>query len=144
MFRTKSEFYRSKITTAGTNIKTLYKIMDSLLGRFKQTQLPDMPDELLCNTFTDLFIKKIETIHNNLTKTATTSNYNWKPNYPPAYMQNFIKNSKIDIQPLILTAKSSSPTDVRVVVTNILSDQLCIIFKDIINISISSGDIPPT
>ena len=59
MFRTKSEFYQSKITAAGTNIKTLYKITDSLLVRFKQTQLPDIPDELLCNTFADLFIEKI-------------------------------------------------------------------------------------
>ena len=75
MFNTKSEFYQSKITAAGTNIKTLNKIMDILLGRFKQTQLPDIPDELLCNTFAEI----IETIHNNLTNTASTSNYNWLP-----------------------------------------------------------------
>ena len=59
IFRTKSEFYQSKITAAGTNIKTLYKITDSLIGRIKQTQLPDMPDEILCNTFADLFTDKI-------------------------------------------------------------------------------------
>ena len=58
IFRTNSEFYQSKITAAGTNIKTLYKITDSLLGRFKQTQLPDMPDELLCNSFSDVFTEK--------------------------------------------------------------------------------------
>ena len=74
MFRTKSEFYQSKITAAGTNITNLYKITDSLLGRFKQTQLTEMPDELLCNTFADLFTKNIETIHNNLTNTASISN----------------------------------------------------------------------
>ena len=146
MFHTKSEFYHSKITAAVSNIKTLYKITDSLLGRFKQTQLPDMPDELLCNTFADLFTEKIETIHNKLTKTASTSNYNWLPNYLSAYMQNFIITSSIDIQHIILTSKSSSQTDVLpLVVTKILSDQPFIIFKDVINLSISTGDnSPPT
>ena len=58
-------------------------------------------------------------------------------------MQNVIRTSSIDIQQ-ILTAKSSSPTDVLpLVVTKILSDQLFIIFKDIINLSLSTGDIPP-
>ena len=80
MFRTKSEFYQSKITAAGTNIKTLYKITDSLLRRFKQNQLPDLPDELLCNNFSDFFTEQIQTTHNNLNNTALTSNYNWLPN----------------------------------------------------------------
>ena len=82
-------------------------------------------------------------IYNTITNTASTSNYNWIPNYPPVYMQNFILTSSIDIQHIIMTAKSSSPTDVLpLVATNILSDQLFITFKDIINISLSTGDIP--
>ena len=102
-----------------------------------------MPDELLCNTFADLSIKEIETIHNKLTNTASTSTDNWLPKYPPAYMHNFILTSSTDIQHLILTAKSSSPTDVLpLVVTKMLSDQLCIIFKYIINLSLTTGDIP--
>ena len=68
MFRTKSEFYQSKSLLLELTL-TLYKITDSLLGRFKHIQIPEMPDELLCNTFADFFIEKIETIHNNLTKT---------------------------------------------------------------------------
>ena len=73
-----------------------------------------------------------------------SSDYNWLPNYPPAYMQNFFLTSSIDIQHLILTAQSIFPTDVLPLFdTKILADQLCIIFKDIINISISTGDIPP-
>ena len=55
MYNTKSTFYQSKIREAGGNLKSLYKITDTLLGRTKKTLLPDFPDNVLVKNLLPTF-----------------------------------------------------------------------------------------
>ena len=58
--------YNEKFTCYKHEYKQLYKIANKFLGRTKQIILPDLPDILICSTFSDYFSDKIEFIYDNI------------------------------------------------------------------------------
>ena len=62
----KSNYYNDKFNCYKHDYKHLYKLTNKLIGRTKKIILPDLPDILLCSTFSDYFSYKIKLIYDNL------------------------------------------------------------------------------
>jgi hypothetical protein len=72
----KSDYYSSMVQENSQNSKALFKVIDKLLHRNRQSPLPDCDsDEQLATKFSEFFTNKIQTIRagiGNHTMSATT------------------------------------------------------------------------
>ena len=120
--------------------------MNTLLGKTKNRILPNLPESILTTNFAKHFIDKIDNIHNKLTKlinlpicAITTQS----PLLPHITLSSFTLPTNDELLNLILTAKCSSPNDpLPLSLTKKLSTTLTPLFKDIIDTSLLTGNIP--
>ena len=63
----KAIYYKNKIDNAGTNMRKIYNVLNTITGQGLKTVLPDrQSDQTLANSFMDFFSSKIEAIANEL------------------------------------------------------------------------------
>ena len=90
--RKKREYYQRKTKEAGNNIKKLYKILESLTGKEKDTGLPDGFNDLeLANMFADYFEQKIDKIVEEIPPIE-----NWETCFPRNVTMTLTEFKKVD------------------------------------------------
>ena len=144
--KAKTDYISNELIQNSNNYKRLYKTMNKLLGKTKNRILPNLPESILTTNFAKYFIDKIDNIHNKLTKlinlpicAITTQS----PLLPHITLSSFTLPTNDELLNLILTAKCSSPNDpLPLSLTKKLSTVLTPLFKDIIDTSLLTGNIP--
>ena len=147
----KSSYYKNKIISCGNNVRKLYSLANTLLGKSKKNNsLPDIIDNLLCPKFSNYFTLKIEKIYNSISSKLSllpqvdhTNDYSnlYTPN--GIYLNKFITPPNPDIFNLIYTAKSSSPLDsLPLDIFKSIASHLTPVLSTIIENSFNTGIFP--
>ena len=149
--KAKSTYFVTKIDKCNGDQKKIFKIVDKLLGRGKQTVLPDIPNPLeLAKTFNGFFLEKISKIRTTLSELEATAD---KLQCPPpesllqrssTKLDSFRMSTESEIAAIIKKASKASclldPVPTSLV--NCLIPVLAPHITDIVNASLSSGKFP--
>ena len=97
----KSSYYEKKIISCGNNVRKLYSLANTLLGKSKKNNsLPDIIDNLLCQEFSNYFTLKIEKIYNSISsKLSLLPQVNHTNDYSNLYTPNDIYLNKFITPP---------------------------------------------
>ena len=144
--QTKTDYIKNKINHSQHDYKKLFNITKTLLGKKNKISLPTTNlDKTLCTRFGDFFSEKVEKLCYNLdlqrqllptdtTILTTTCKHTFT---------EFERPTITDIYNLIVTAKTTSPSDpIPLKMTKILASTLAPIYKQIIDTSLMTGEIP--
>ena len=144
--QTKTDYIKNKINHSQHDYKKLFNITKTLLGKKNKISLPTANlDKTLCTRFGDFFSEKVEKRCYNLdlqrqllptdtTILTTTCKHTFT---------EFERPTITDIYNLIVTAKTTSPSDpIPLKMTKILASTLAPIYKQIIDTSLMTGEIP--
>ena len=147
VFSKKREFFRLRIRECSNEPKSLYRILNGLLGKsLEERKLPSYSDhEHLANDFKNFFVNKIARIVSNF-QGGSSSTGSLLPDFPligfdrfqpvdPSYVLDLMKEVR-------KTYCGQDPYNVRLVQFDEISDTLAIVFSDIINLSFSKGIFP--
>ena len=139
----KKKFYLNEILNNSNNIRKLYCITNSLLGKTKKSIFPDTPLELLCFDFANFFTEKLKKLR--LTYNFTYNpHFNVTPQHLNIRLSYFIPTNHEQIFELINHSKSSAPHDpIPLLLLKKMSRILTIPITLIINRSMSTGIVPP-
>ena len=89
----------------------MYKTADSLLGRITPRSLPDVPDLILANNFTEFFQNKVINIIELLPPVITNNSY-WQTPATCSYkLSLFLPPTTNDLIILIQSLLKTSPSD---------------------------------
>ena len=144
LFKYQCTFYCDKITECGTDSKALFQIMNSILHGKTSPKLPEHENgEELANRFANFFQNKILTIRENFQsgQSAVTDDN------PVVCSSTWVEFHKVDQRELSrLVSKSPSKScildPIPTWMVKILTDSLIPAFSNIINKSLSTGEVP--
>ena len=115
--KAKQIYYRNKIVNLSGNSRSLYRLTDTLLGRQKINNYPDIPINILCNKFvkhfSDKSINTCNIIHNKLSQYSnfqisfSTNSYDTIN----TSLNSFCLPTTVEIYNHIIKTKSSSKND---------------------------------
>ena len=136
--KAKREYYIDTITAVGNNVKKLYQISNSLLGRTTPRILPNCPASTNSANFDNYFNKKIINNINSLPSQTLPSLIT------PSYSLHSFKTPSIaSINNLLLTVKSVCMLDPKhLILLNKLTTLLSPLYKQILGLSLISGTVP--
>ena len=149
--KAKGEFFVKKIEECNGDQKKLYQIVDKLLGRNKQTILPQFSDpKLMALTFNEFFVAKITNIRTSLsdlessTHTMSCPSINTLLQPSSSTLQSFTPTSVTEITSIIKkSSKASCLLDpIPTPLLHELLPLLAPVIVDIVNASMSSGRFP--
>ena len=139
----KKKFYLNEILNNSNNIRNLYCITNSLLGKTKKSIFPDTPLELLCSDFANFFTEKLKKLRLTY-KFTYNPHFNVTPQHSNIRLSYFIPTNHEQIFELINHSKSSAPHDpIPLLLLKKMSRILTIPITLIINRSMSTGILPP-
>ena len=145
----KTMYYNNKINLYKNDSKKLFKLTNQLMGRNKRKTFPPQKNNLLVNKFSNFFDNKISNICDNISKSKSVNksiNINCFDtcSFPNNNFNNFITPTHTEIYNLIITAKCTSPNDpLPLSITKKIINTLTPLYHKIINISLTTGIIPP-
>ena len=145
----KTMYYNNKINLYKNDSKKLFKLTNQLMGRNKRKTFPPQKNNLLVNKFSNFFDNKISNICDNISKSKFVNksiNINCFDicSFPNNNFNNFITPTHTEIYNLIITAKCTSPNDpLPLSITKKIINTLTPLYHKIINISLTTGIIPP-
>ena len=143
----KKDFYAHKISECGKDQKQLFKVVDSLLHKSKETPLPshDSPEEL-ASRFAEFFVEKINKIRQQLAtlQVNTQIGSNSKPKVSPPELSEFEPASENEIKKLIMQSatKSCILDPIPTWLLKDCLDSLLPVITRIVNLSLSSAEVP--
>ena len=143
----KKKFYAQKITDCKNDQKQLFKVVDTLLHKPKETPLPahESPEEL-ANRFATFFIEKIEKIRQQLevVRSNSKNNQNSQSQKIAKVLTTFDPASEEEIRKLIMQSATKS-CNLDPIPTWLLKDcldSLLPVITRIVNLSLASAEVP--
>ena len=148
--KAKTSFFINKLEECNGDQKKLFQVVDSLLARGKSSSLPSFTCPLtLAEAFNDFFISKISDIRQQLQSLQTTTStlsFSLNSELLPASgtLDKLTPSSESEILKIIKNSSKVScqldPIPSSLLIQ--LLPQLVPIIKDIVNLSLSSGQFP--
>lgn len=149
---TKIKYYSNKISQFPNDFKKMYDTTNKLLGKVKGTISPNIPDNTLCEKFVSFYRNKLDSMNASLHRLLRDTNTEphtydslTAPDFDTTtpFLSDFNLPTLTEIQQLILTANSTSPTDpLPLLLTKSLHEFLSPIYRNIIINSLQTGLIP--
>ena len=140
----RQEYYQAKISENKHNSKELYKVVNGLLHRAKESVIPpkDNPSEL-ASDFNTFFTDKITSIRRNL-ETMYEPPEEKHPDVSVPSMAQFDPTDATELRKIIMNApkKSCSLDPMPTWLLNSCLDEVIPILVNIINMSLKSGVVP--
>ena len=107
----KIQHYETEIKNCNGDIRRLYKLTNTLLGKKKQKYLPDIPYDILFYKFSDFFTDKLNKLHTSLTPNSNNTTPITLPNITCHQLPLFLPTTNDKIKILLNSSKSSAPHD---------------------------------
>ena len=145
-FATEKEYYHDTFHEHSGNIKQVFKLCNSLLGRGKEQSLPPgLNNQELADKFNEFFITKITNIRSDLFEHGTESSDTQPENrLIPNALMNFQLLSCEDVSKIVL-ASPAKTCDADPIPTELLKKVLLAIIHlltKLVNESLQSGEFP--
>lgn len=147
----KQDFFHEKLSDCSGNSKMLFKTVDSLLHRKKQTILPSHESaKQLADKFANFFTQKVSRIHNSLVQSqaqmAGTDNPGAEDQPSVCKLSSFAPATKDEILKLIRQSPSTTcsldPLPTWLLKENL--QPLLPVLTELVNMSLASGTVPNT
>ena len=92
----KSSYYIDKLNSYGSSSKETFKLSYTLLGKAQTKLLPDMPDAIMCESFSDFFIHSLPIYDPSLiAKYPSNCIYHWTY----LYVSSHLYSDKLSFRP---------------------------------------------
>ena len=141
----KSLFFINKFRDFGINSKQSFKLAFSLIGKNKIKKLPDLPENVLCSSFSSFFIQKTKNIINNLPPMSNNCQPSLCKHFSSFHWSCFSLPNPLEIQTLIMSIKSPSPLDpIPLTLLRSSISYLIIPITNIFRSSLISSVVPPS
>ena len=144
IYNAKSVFYQRALGDAGTDSKSIFRIIQELLSDYKSNPLPDVPSDINANNFNRFFIEKIRCL-----KDRFNNNYDHKTHDGNAVDATLDTFSPVDLKYVtkLIQSAPNKTCDLDPIPTNILkflTETIAPVVQKIINSSLDKGIVPST
>ena len=145
LVKTRQQFYVTKIEDSSGDQRSLFKVLNKLLHREYEQQLPAFDDlNELVNRFADFFRNKIHNIRLNLQSCHVSSHSITEPSSTTSFLSDFHPVSEADVEKIIKRSSTKS-CSLDPIPTWLLKDCLTVLLPmitNIINLSLSQCEMP--
>ena len=146
IFTSKQTYYNDKVDSASGDQRSLFKIIDNMFHKTPEPQLPSHDSlDTLVNQFADFFVSKINKIRHEIKVDISEVISSEKSNEDIQFtLDNFAPATLEEVRKLIIESScKSGPADpVPTKIIKMCIGVLAPIITAIINLSLSSGEIP--
>ena len=142
----KKSYYNEKVIEVGSNIRRLYSVFDSLLGKIKKHILPEGRSEIeLANGFSEFFEQKVVSLLRNFS-TNVFCPYSHFPDFPFSKLLQFKPISFDTYKTMFIRSSrsycSNDPFPINDVINAPNIDRLLKLQHKIVNLSITKSVFP--
>ena len=144
---TKATFYHDKIAACGQDGKSLFRLMDNILGRGHESHLPDMDSTTdMVSAFSNFFNDKVIKIRESLDVMAASGSFVVADSQilSKHHLSSFKEATEDEVRQVIMRSATKLWTLDPIPTLKDHDSSLVPIITKMVNMSMSSGTVPPS